>query len=46
MCGCGCRYLVAANYDQLKTTKPARWYLERAYKTVVAMYYQVRLDLG
>ena len=33
-------YLVAANYDGLTTLKPARWYLTRAYKTIVAMYYQ------
>lgn len=31
-------YLAAANYDALNTTKPARWYLTRAYRTIVAMY--------
>ena len=33
-------YLVAANYDGLTTLKPAKWYLTRCYKTIVAMYYQ------
>ena len=33
-------YLAAANYDALNTTKPARWYLTRAYRTIVAMYKQ------
>ena len=33
-------YLVAANYDGLHTSQPARWYLTRAYKSIVAMYYQ------
>jgi hypothetical protein len=30
----------AAVYDKLKTIKPRLWYLERAYKTIVAMSYQ------
>lgn len=33
-------YLVAANYDGIKTLKPARWYLMRAYKTITAMFEQ------
>lgn len=28
-------------YDRLPTLKPRLWYLERAYKTIVAMFYQV-----
>ena len=30
----------AAEYDALKTLRPRKWYLTRAYKTIVAMYYQ------
>ena len=31
---------LAAQYDRLKTLKPARWYLTRAFLTIKAMYYQ------
>jgi hypothetical protein len=33
-------YLALANYDLLKATHEPRWYLTRAYKTIVAMAYQ------
>ncbi len=33
-------YLAAANYDALETAREPRWYLTRAYKTIVAMAYQ------
>jgi hypothetical protein len=33
-------YLALANYDLLKATHEPRWYLNRAYKTIVAMAYQ------
>jgi hypothetical protein len=29
----------AAEYDLLKTIRPQKWYLTRAYKTIVAMAY-------
>ena len=35
-----CASVQAALYDQLKTIKPRLWYLERAFKTIVAMSYQ------
>ena len=33
-------YAAAANYDGLTTAHPPRWYLERSYRTIKAMYYQ------